>query len=78
MSSQAYKFRGWVAHDASSIKGNMQWEGYEPKTWTENDVDIKIEACGICGSDCHTLKSGWKKADYPIVVCLDVDVTDFS
>jgi hypothetical protein len=36
-----YKFFGWVGKDKDSI-GNLVWEEYEPKTWTEDDVDIKI------------------------------------
>jgi len=36
-----YKFFGWVGKDKNSI-GNLVWEEYEPKTWTEDDVDIKI------------------------------------
>src|SRR4051812_48503309 len=41
---------------------------YEPKTWSEDDVDIKISHCGICGSDIHTLRSGWYPTPYPCVV----------
>ena len=36
-----YKFYGWVGKDKNSI-GNLTWEEYEPKKWTEDDVDIKI------------------------------------
>jgi hypothetical protein len=36
-----YKFFGWVGKDQDSV-GNLVWEEYEPKTWTEDDVDIKI------------------------------------
>jgi hypothetical protein len=36
-----YNFYGWVAKDKNSI-GNLTWEEYEPKRWTEDDVDIKI------------------------------------
>jgi hypothetical protein len=36
-----YKFYGWVGKDKNSI-GNLSWEEFEPKTWTEDDVDIKI------------------------------------
>jgi alcohol dehydrogenase (NADP+) len=32
---------------------------FEPKPFEEYDVDIKIEYCGVCGSDLHTLRSGW-------------------
>ena len=57
--STDYKFEGWMGLDKESVKGNMVWQEYEPKTWTEDDVDIKISHCGICGSDLHTLRSGW-------------------
>jgi alcohol dehydrogenase (NADP+) len=54
-----YKFQGWMGLDKNSSKGKMVWQEYEPKTWTEDDVDIKITHCGICASDLHTLRSGW-------------------
>lgn len=54
-----YKFEGWVADDATAGEGNMVWKDYEPKPWEETDVDIKITHSGICGSDLHTLRSGW-------------------
>lgn len=56
---QDYKFEGWMGLDKNAAKGEMVWQEYEPKTWTEDDVDIKITHCGICGSDIHTLRSGW-------------------
>ncbi|KAF6226372.1 hypothetical protein HO133_009238 [Letharia lupina] len=66
--STSYKFQGWLGFDPSSVKGNMKWQGYEPKTWEETDVDIKITHCGICGSDLHTLRSGWAPTIYPCCV----------
>jgi alcohol dehydrogenase (NADP+) len=54
-----YIFQGWMGLDKDSSKGKMVWQEYEPKTWTEDDVDIKVTHCGICGSDIHTLRSGW-------------------
>lgn len=54
-----YKFEGWLGEDAESVKGKMVWKEFEPKKWEENDVDIKITHSGICGSDLHTLRSGW-------------------
>lgn len=41
---------------------------YEPKNWTEDDVEIAITHCGVCGSDVHTLSSGWGEAMLPLVV----------
>ena len=56
---QDYKFQGWMGLDKDSADGKMKFQSYEPKTWEETDVDIKITHCGICGSDLHTLRSGW-------------------
>lgn len=60
-----YKFEGWCGHNPESAQGKMVWEEYEPKKWSEDDVDIKISHCGICGSDIHTLRSGWFPTPYP-------------
>jgi alcohol dehydrogenase (NADP+) len=59
MAQQDYKFEGWMGLDKNSADGNMVWQEFEPKAWEENDVDIKVTHCGICGSDLHTLRSGW-------------------
>lgn len=45
------KFEGWLGLDKESVKGNMQWGQFEPKKWSEDDVDIEVSCCGICGSD---------------------------
>ena len=54
--------------DKNSYKGNMKFQEYQPKPWEECDVDIRISHCGICGSDIHTLRSGWGPTMYPVVV----------
>jgi len=66
--STDYKFQGWLGLDKDSVKGAMVWQGYEPKPFEETDVDIKITHCGICGSDIHTLRSGWGATNYPVCV----------
>lgn len=53
------KFEGWMGLDASSSQGKMVWQEFTPKPWEETDVDVKVICCGICGSDLHTLRSGW-------------------
>lgn len=68
MPPQNYRFEGWIGHDASAVEGKMTWGVFEPKQWEETDIDIKVTHCGICGSDLHTLKSGWYPAPYPIIV----------
>ncbi|KAL2865858.1 NAD(P)-dependent alcohol dehydrogenase [Aspergillus lucknowensis] len=68
MAQQDYKFEGWLGLDEKSAAGNMVWREFEPKPWEETDVDIKITHCGICGSDLHTLRSGWRPTLYPCCV----------
>lgn len=62
--STDYEFQGWLGHSPDSVNGNMKWGSFEPKTWEEDDVDIKITHCGICGADCHALRSGWGATPY--------------
>jgi D-arabinose 1-dehydrogenase-like Zn-dependent alcohol dehydrogenase len=38
------------------------------KTWEEDDVEIQITDCGICGSDIHTLDEVWRPTIFPAVV----------
>lgn len=62
--STDYKFEGWLGLSPESAEGKMEWGSFEPKKWTEDDVDIQITHCGVCGSDIHTLRSGWGAATY--------------
>lgn len=62
--TQEYKFEGWLGHDEQAAEGKMTWGDFQPKTWEETDVDIKITHSGICGTDLHMLRSGWVRP-YP-------------
>ncbi|KAF1911526.1 chaperonin 10-like protein [Ampelomyces quisqualis] len=62
------KFTGWLAHDPSAASGTMTWSTFTPKPFAPTDIDIQISHCGICGSDIHTLRSGWKNTHYPVCV----------
>lgn len=62
------KFEGWLGKDKESVNGKMEWGPFEPKKWTEDDVDIEISHCGICGSDVHTLSSGWAPTKYRMII----------
>ena len=33
----------------------------------DDDVEMKISHCGICGSDIHTAFGGWGQVEYPII-----------
>lgn len=48
-----------MGDDVSSSEGKMVWREFQPKAWEETDVDIQVTHSGICGSDLHTLRSGW-------------------
>ncbi|KAK9481151.1 chaperonin 10-like protein [Lipomyces japonicus] len=61
-------FNGWIGFDKNAIKGNLVHTTFEPKPFTDNDIDVEITHCGVCASDLHTLRSGWAKSDYPVVV----------
>ncbi|KAI1318145.1 zinc-binding dehydrogenase [Xylariaceae sp. FL0255] len=62
------KFEGWLGSNPDSVNGKMEWSSFEPKKWTEDDVDIEVSHCGICGSDLHVLRSGWGPTNYPCCV----------
>ncbi|MCJ1426210.1 hypothetical protein MMC29_004113 [Sticta canariensis] len=66
--SNDYIFQGWMGLDPSAAEGNMKFQSFDPKTWEETDVDIKVTHCGVCGSDLHTLRSGWGPTLYPCCV----------
>ena len=59
-----YKFEGWLGHSPESVEGKMEWGPFEPKKWAEDDVDIQVTHCGICGSDLYMLRSGWSETPY--------------
>src|SRR6202012_3955365 len=41
---------------------------FKAKEFGDHDVDIKVECCGVCGSDVHTINGGWGEAPMPICV----------
>ncbi|QGI58027.1 hypothetical protein CEK27_000152 [Fusarium fujikuroi] len=72
--STDYEFKGWLGRDPSSVQGKMEWDTFEPKKWEENDVDIKITHCGICGSDLHILRSGWGETPFQAACCVGHEI----
>lgn len=54
------KFTGYGAVDEAAGKAfNLTKIEFTPKNFTEDDVDIAISHCGICGSDVHVVTNGW-------------------
>jgi len=60
-------FAGFCVHSAEKWS-SFKREEFKPKEFGAQDIDIKITHCGACGSDIHTLRSGWGEVDYPICV----------
>ncbi|KAJ1922219.1 hypothetical protein H4219_000081 [Mycoemilia scoparia] len=56
---------GWAAMKA---EGPVEPWSYVPRPLGPNDVEIQIQFCGICGSDLHTIDSGWGPTTYPAIV----------
>jgi D-arabinose 1-dehydrogenase-like Zn-dependent alcohol dehydrogenase len=48
------KWVGWVANHKNSI-GKLEFGSFEPKKWTEDDIELQIHYSGICASDLHML-----------------------
>jgi alcohol dehydrogenase (NADP+) len=49
------KFQGWIGKDKHSI-GHLEHGEYQPKPFTDQDVDIAITHCGICASGMHSTR----------------------
>lgn len=61
-----YKFVGYMGLDKDCVKnGKLVQQEFTPKPFTEDDVDLKITHCGICGTDIHVLRAGWGAPNYP-------------
>ncbi|KAL1408589.1 hypothetical protein Q8F55_005402 [Vanrija albida] len=50
-----YEFKGWAGYDKEAATGGLKYEAFEPKVFEDDDVDVKILYCGICGSDASVL-----------------------
>ena len=62
------KFEGWMGYSPEAGEGKMKWDSFKPKKWKEDDVDIKVTHCGVCGTDLHILRSGWFPSLYRMII----------
>lgn len=46
---------------------DLKLTSFQPKTFKEDDVEVAITHCGVCGSDVHTLSQGWGESKLPLV-----------
>ncbi|KAI1273522.1 oxidoreductase [Xylaria sp. FL0933] len=60
-------FQGFQAPSAENWQ-DFQKRSWEPRPIGDNDVDIKIECCGVCASDVHTIRGDWGEMPYPLAV----------
>ncbi|KFA63126.1 hypothetical protein S40285_04780 [Stachybotrys chlorohalonatus IBT 40285] len=61
------KFEGFQAPSKENWL-DFQKGSWEPRPFGDYDVDIKIEACGVCASDKHTIDGDWGDCPYPLAV----------
>lgn len=55
------------AYAADEPKGKLSPYDYPPPALGPEDVEIKIECCGLCYSDVHLVDDDWKISKYPLV-----------
>ncbi|MFZ2986526.1 NADPH-dependent aldehyde reductase Ahr [Ideonella sp.] len=56
--------RAYAAHTAGAP---LQAFSYEPGPLADEDIEIRVEHCGICHSDLAMIDSEWFPASYPLV-----------
>ncbi|CCD26468.1 NAD(P)-dependent alcohol dehydrogenase NDAI_0H02950 [Naumovozyma dairenensis CBS 421] len=61
------KFQGIAVLDHKDWKNPKKVE-FESKNLYDYDVEVKIECCGVCGSDIHTASGHWGETKKPLVV----------
>lgn len=57
--------KGWACHGKGEPLVRYEYTSAE---LLDTDVEIQISHCGICGSDIHTMDSGWGPTEYPVIV----------
>ncbi|KAF9445945.1 GroES-like protein [Macrolepiota fuliginosa MF-IS2] len=53
-------------HDTSRWD-EFQVINFHPRVFRDHDVDVKIEFCGVCGTDVHTISGGWGPPTLPLI-----------
>ena len=55
------------AYAAMSAGDVLELFKYEAQPLKPNEVNIKVETCGICHSDISAIDNSWGKSKYPMV-----------
>ncbi|PWN40462.1 GroES-like protein, partial [Ceraceosorus guamensis] len=59
--------QGYAIHDPAKWT-DFKVESFDLKPETDDDVTLRITACGVCGSDVHTITGGWGEFNTPYVI----------
>jgi D-arabinose 1-dehydrogenase-like Zn-dependent alcohol dehydrogenase len=64
------RYAGWYLHKVYRYLANYGFSiaQFKPKPFGDHDLDIAVDACGVCGSDVHTITGGWGQAQLPVCV----------
>lgn len=65
--TQGDQFEGFAVTDPKNFTDVTKIK-FTPKTFEEYDIDVKIHACGVCGSDVHTASGAWGEVMLPVIV----------
>lgn len=57
-------FHGWAA---STVGGPLALTAYDPGPLRPEQVQVRVESCGICHSDLSMLDNAWGHTSYPLV-----------
>ncbi|KAI5458740.1 chaperonin 10-like protein [Mariannaea sp. PMI_226] len=60
-------FEGFCV-DGPKTWSSFRREELKPKPFEDHDIDVLIDACGVCGSDVHTITGGWGDYEGPLCV----------
>ncbi|GAB7356391.1 hypothetical protein MBLNU459_g7171t1 [Dothideomycetes sp. NU459] len=58
---------GFVIHDTKKWT-EFKKEEFKLKPFEDRDIDIAIDACGVCASDLHSITGGWGEVPLPLCV----------
>ncbi|KAF2741095.1 GroES-like protein [Polyplosphaeria fusca] len=64
--------------DAFTVTDIKKWSEFKRqevplKKFEEDDIDIAVDACGVCASDVHKITGGWG-ADIPLPLCVGHEI----
>ncbi|WFD29348.1 alcohol dehydrogenase (NADP(+)) [Malassezia sp. CBS 17886] len=59
--------KGYAIHDAKNWT-DFKVIDFDLKTPADDDVDVAVTHCGVCGSDLHTVSDGWGPLKVPAVI----------